>query len=547
MAEEGSGQKLRKQHPVPQHIMGVEFKLVGSLTIRQFLWVAGGLILAYLIFNSALPTLWRYILGGGVALLGLAVAFLPVQEQGLEKWIANFITAVTSPTQRVWKKSESIPELFLAEYKVPSVKTPFTPPKDRARLEQYLETLERKKVRKAGDELEMKEKELLKKWGFKPITMTAPPTAPPPPTYRPPFKEGVERASPTPTLASETNYALQPVISIPVGGGKRLISSIKNVRPGRKLHLLPGKAPVGIPVKGELVVEGKEKEPLPKDRPLISIPEIPPEQKEREIKKQIEKITERIKGLKKKPLQPPPPAPRPPKTAPVAKEETKELERLKEARRKLEEERKKLEEINLRYQTKISELTSQNSRFNEEMRRIQKEVEELRTYTSKVTAKNEAYNRRLKEQEARLEEVAKEKEKTEENLKKMQEKLTMARSRAMGKAAGMEKGIEERVSIPKPPKKHLPPIIKDVPNVINGIVKGKNGQLLEGAVVIVKDEQQEPVRALKTNELGQFAITTPLPNGRYTVEIEKSGLNFDIMTVDILGTVLEPIEIQGHD
>lgn len=40
-----------EQHPIPQQISSYEFKLVGEMTLKQFLKAAGGIVLA-LLFNS---------------------------------------------------------------------------------------------------------------------------------------------------------------------------------------------------------------------------------------------------------------------------------------------------------------------------------------------------------------------------------------------------------------------------------------------------------------------------------------------------------------
>lgn len=96
----------------------------------------------------------------------------------------------------------------------------------------------------------------------------------------------------------------------------------------------------------------------------------------------------------------------------------------------------------------------------------------------------------------------------------------------------------------------VPPSDKTVPltshpNVVNGVVLDGTGQFLAGVVVVVKDPSGEPKRALKTNKLGQFVILTPLPNGTYTVEVDKKGLTFDIMQIELTGAVPPPIEIKA--
>ncbi len=81
------------------------------------------------------------------------------------------------------------------------------------------------------------------------------------------------------------------------------------------------------------------------------------------------------------------------------------------------------------------------------------------------------------------------------------------------------------------------------PNVINGIIKDTAGNSLEGAVVVIYDKEGLPVRALKTNKLGQFSGSTPLPSGTYTVELEKDGFVFDVLQLELTGTLLPPLTI----
>ena len=84
------------------------------------------------------------------------------------------------------------------------------------------------------------------------------------------------------------------------------------------------------------------------------------------------------------------------------------------------------------------------------------------------------------------------------------------------------------------------------PNVINGIVKDSNGKFIEGAVVIIKDSTDSPVRALKSNNLGQFVISTPVTNADYIIEVVKKGYKFDIISVVIEDKVMAPILIRGR-
>lgn len=97
-----------------------------------------------------------------------------------------------------------------------------------------------------------------------------------------------------------------------------------------------------------------------------------------------------------------------------------------------------------------------------------------------------------------------------------------------------------KVIIPAKPKQ-TQLALTTFPNVINGVVKDKSNNYLEGAVAVIYDKEGLPVRALKTNKLGQFNSSTPLPNGTYTLEMEKEGFAFDVLQIELTGGVLPPL------
>ena len=93
-----------EQHPIPQQISSYEFKLVGDMTLKQFLKAAGGIIIAILINNTSLIVLIKwplmFVFGG----LGLALAFLPLEDRPLETWIMSFIKSIYAPTIFIYNK-----------------------------------------------------------------------------------------------------------------------------------------------------------------------------------------------------------------------------------------------------------------------------------------------------------------------------------------------------------------------------------------------------------------------------------------------------------
>lgn len=93
------------------------------------------------------------------------------------------------------------------------------------------------------------------------------------------------------------------------------------------------------------------------------------------------------------------------------------------------------------------------------------------------------------------------------------------------------------------------PIVADAPNLITGIIKDSRGNFLPNILVEVNDKDGNPVRAFKTNPLGQFASATPLLNGTYTIAFEdpKKNLTFDTIEITATGVMLEPLEVIARD
>lgn len=92
------------QHPIPSQISSYEFKLVGEMTLKQFLKAAAGIILAVLINATKIVVLikWPLMLIAGGA--GLLLAFVPFEDRPLETWVKAFIKSIYSPTIYTYKK-----------------------------------------------------------------------------------------------------------------------------------------------------------------------------------------------------------------------------------------------------------------------------------------------------------------------------------------------------------------------------------------------------------------------------------------------------------
>jgi len=107
-----------EQHPVPQQISSYQFRLIGDMTIKQFFELAGGALVSVLFYASPLPGIIKWPVVVFSVLLGAALAFLPIAERPLEKWIVVFLKSIYSPTLYLWKKTDPKSYYALSERSV---------------------------------------------------------------------------------------------------------------------------------------------------------------------------------------------------------------------------------------------------------------------------------------------------------------------------------------------------------------------------------------------------------------------------------------------
>lgn len=374
--------KLAKTHPVPQHIAAFEFKLIGDLTIKQFLFAGVGVAVAYAAWISDLNFFLKWTVIIASLGLGLGTAFFPIQDRTLDQWLLNFFLALFSPTQRVWRKEPHPPEYLREDYSqfLTSQVLSLTPLQSRRRLQQYLRGL------KEGEVALLEEEEFVEKLNFD-IPLPTAVTVEPVPEVKTLSEEKKEKLPERkelplePKLASEVNLALEKTLKIPREGEVKQITVLQNITPGRKVRLPT--------IEGTIRLRPEEIKPLP----------------ERKLPPPTEGLRPTVREL---------------------------------------------------------------------VRKVEKEAPQ---------------------------------------------------------------------KVP-PVTTPAPAMDKKIPNLVSGVVKNKEGKLLENIVVIIKDQDGDPVRALKTNRLGQFAISTPLENGDYTVEVSSKEKYFDIMKITADGSVLPPLEFR---
>lgn len=363
------------EHPIPQNISSYQFHLVGDMTLKQFLELAGGILLAWLIWSAALPAIIKWPLSIFAAISGFAMAFLPVEERPLDQWIIAFFTAIYRPTLFSWKKTKSDILKFQPH------------PTEDASVRESLAKAPSAKLQTLLDVYNLNSSSLL---------------APDPLE-----KSWQERLRAIPALfaqvtvpvklANETNFPQKLPPSPRHSPARQGEGGSESLRP-----LFPSENPAAI-LRGEITLPSK----------IIKIP------KNIDVKIFPSPATAPFDGAKAGSLP----------------------------------------------SVSVSALPNTNS---------------LRQPTEPI--------------------------------------------------------INISLSMPSPPTH---------PNILAGMVLDHQGMIVENAIIEIRDQKGLPVRAVKTNKLGQFTIATPLASGIYELEIEKNGLSFDILKLETKGEIIPPIEIRA--
>lgn len=89
---------------LPQFIE-TEVKIVGPFTLQQFLWIAGGAAILFLLFMFTKGLLF-IALALPIAAIFIALAFVKVNEVSLLVYISYGLSYVLNPKRYIFKKDE---------------------------------------------------------------------------------------------------------------------------------------------------------------------------------------------------------------------------------------------------------------------------------------------------------------------------------------------------------------------------------------------------------------------------------------------------------
>ena len=610
--------------------MSVEFQLIGNMTIKQFAYVGGGGILAFIFFSTPLPDFLKWPLVLGFGGLGAAFAFAPINDITLDRWLVAFIKAVYSPTKRVWRKEPKSLVFLLPEFGRLlnfSATSSSIRSKSRDKLTDYLSTLKGQKEKTPLDSMEESyvssldfgialpqlavPSEALQSISI-PVATTEEPRA---------VEEKPESQAVSERIASFVSF--KPVVTVRLPDKSIFVKPVSNVRI-RSLHALPAlEGTIVLPVRGEKVfnVSDSLKKRLSEKihslklnigssnfgtqifsnaRPTNSGPnQAMPVSSQANNQNAPINSGARPVPYRTEPLSPLTPIPNSPlggqtgpkpevsniaNSAEVARikgqistevaSTVESFKRIASENRRLQDEmekikrsqvqtslstRQELDKIVAEYKTQLEKLRVEREALFNQLGNIQAQSVQFQQKAASTSTLEQELGE-LKSKMSALEQEKLESEKhaqtLRESLSGLQQQLqdqfkelspTPGSSSESTPTLAPASPVPTKIKVVEPRRAEgkMAPQITTVPNVVNGIVRDKNGLLLPDVIIVVKDAKDNPARALKTNKIGQFAISTPLPSGVYLIELEKDGQEFDIIQVKLAGEILLPIEIQA--
>jgi hypothetical protein len=369
-----------QEHPVPQNITSYEFHLIGNMTLKQFFELAAGGLFAFLSYTSNLPDLLKWPLVFIFVILGVAFAFVPLEERPLDHWFLAFIRAIYNPTKFYWKKTVVVPDVFNfvkgAQPTAAQNEVEAALPRKRERAKAYFQSIAQDQAQDVD--------------------------------------ENAERAN---SLLGLFQYTQVDSVDAHHRQDTEKPSLEVSPHPIHAIYSMPAQAVDGTPA------QTIEETPLTSATALIS------------------------------------PVYAPPVDIP-------------------EDQR-----VSVKVEEKSGTVFDAQRDLGASVGAHQDQTTGTQAAENAVEAKTNA-----------------------------------------------------NLPFPKTPT---------TPNLVVGMILDTAGKMVEQCIIEIRDKTGMPVRALRSNKLGQFFISTALPSGEYEVVVEKDGFTFDTMKLQLSGKIVEPLEIRA--
>lgn len=563
--KDSSQEVTSSKHPVPQNVMDVEFKVVGDLTVRQILYLFIGGIIIFVLYKAGLPAFWQWVFIIFVGILSLGLAFVPIQERGLDKWAVIFINSMIKPTQMLWKKMPTPPAYFLADYAqiIKNEIITLTPIKSRVKLDDYLSNLtdvateldkvEAAKISQIAQHMTTTKSDDRIVTQLRTEVETIPQTLVVPTISN---NEETEQIQTTTEVTEPKENTTEPehqiekntqsTINLPTATTSKAPSQVTTDEMTSKMELLQGFA--GKPPLLEKESSNTQNEKIEEsgfvEKPIEN-------QGKQQIDRPMTISNDNSVAIDTGKIN----LRRITKLPPIIVAE--DIKDIKEQEENLEKKVSELLEVAKRaraqYQIKTGNVPIETADKEPLDPKAKERLDELKKEQTKIVGQIT----KSKVQVGLLDKDAKGREKletqiknlTEQNqlletrLKQIQSKLTQTPSNEPESHDDIGENKTQSVASEFEINENKGQVIQtdDTVNHIRGIVKTRTGELIDGAIVLIKDNEGNVTRALKTNSLGQFSSQSSVVNGTYLIEVIKGGHKFDIMKVEAKGIVMSPL------
>jgi len=98
-----------ENHPIPQDVSSFQFKLIGNMTVKQFAYLATGVVLAIILFQLPVNFLLKFPFCAFFAALGILLAYVPISGRPMDLMIGNYFRALINPTVFVYDRTDDQP------------------------------------------------------------------------------------------------------------------------------------------------------------------------------------------------------------------------------------------------------------------------------------------------------------------------------------------------------------------------------------------------------------------------------------------------------
>lgn len=553
-----------KQHAVPENIMDVEFKLFGSLTAKQFGYIiAGGLggLFLYYTFKGLGSNLLAFMFAFLSVILGISLALIRINDQPFEVWLGNFVAAMFTSQKRVWKKEKKTPAVLSNEKVGVQKSTGILPNvvQPGARVHSQIQyTRQPTTISTSPTQQTMQPPQqqnavpALPQHPFK--SMNQVPSSPP-----------LQSASQSPNPADLAGPGTDDVVHYVPGSAQGVVKLSFNQTPNRPITLDQSVPAMNSnqndsqdttvtkpsPVLNSIQDQGQiTNSPSPDDGQYGS-PSVQSSVGGNQVTNSYgntggSAVTEDLLGqsgvLQVSSQQTASVPAVPTATSPSNVNKAQQFDDIVPTRQEVipsvtePASASPVDDISSQsgdMREENAALRTQLADFAEEKQKVESELSQTKQLYDELKTQNSTILQQLENMKNELEQMRRQDATT----------LPPISSPTTSINQGVVQDDDENMFAPRV---YNGPSLTKKPNVVSGIVKTKEGKLLPGVVVIVKDPQKSqprPIRAMKTNSLGQFITTSAIEeNGTYVIELSKNGFTFGRYEIELKGDVLPTYE-----